>query len=652
MKRRKEMKRRTKLMIYACLSVSLVAGAFGVSSVVAKTSADGSLISADLVMENGASLYLSEDGSNSGLKFTYTINGYDAVEDADRTFGMLVVPYDYLTKAGITDLTAETNDYIPTLQNAVGDTISNDPIVEMLTPTANGEVSLSIAPMLEQNYVRNFFAIGFEAITTDNGVTQTTTYQYAQQADNVRSVFEVANIAMNKFRHYEWTSSAQDQAEYALLETYEEDLTAYVSDGLTFVYGTANLDISLNATYVGGPANVKINTAKETGKESIELAMHWDMDTASLTRGNTTATVDLGGVCVGEDLSVAVLKDEAELGLYNTYYDPDEYLSANGAFFNDYANNNTKGDGALKLSGGYWSNASDDSSGVYGPSYVAFTNPDSEDGTYTLDENGWYVEFYFQGNNMPLVEFFGTTISERNLGQTAGKATGYVVHNGVATASSVTQTKVDTAMKAANNIYDTSLANSSTYKYGGIYKYSSAFRYGVSSYGGFDNSKLKQAVNATGSTGENTSLFNALDTGSSWTSVKNNTTVSTMKQCSLFSQMALIMNGTNGKNSDGSYIDFYDEDTDTLTSETAYFHYTVGMYKSGNTVYLDAKIARLNASSGEYETIATMKKALAETLSDGVTRTGYITVYGAMKGGNDTSCFSYVKPYKGTNASA
>ena len=606
MKRRKEMKRRTKLMIYACLSVSLVAGAFGVSSVVAKTSADGSLISADLVMENGASLYLSEDGSNSGLKFTYTINGYDAVEDADRTFGMLVVPYDYLTKAGITDLTAETNDYIPTLQNAVGDTISNDPIVEMLTPTANGEVSLSLAPMLEQNYVRNFFAIGFEAITTDNGVTQTTTYQYAQQADNVRSVFEVANIAMNKFRHYEWTSSAQDQAEYALLETYEEDLTAYVSDGLTFVYGTANLDISLNATYVGGPANVKINTAKETGKESIELAMHWDMDTASLTRGNTTATVDLGGVCVGEDLSVAVLKDETELELYKnsknaSFFSADE-LATDRAYSTVRFNN-----------GGYYNSASGYVKDSLG--YIAFTNPDSEDGTYTLDENGWYVDFYFQGNNMPNVEFFSTKKSAYVFNDDG--RSGYVVSNG---AGSTTMYKRWDLIQQ-NSLYNcsssadkTGLTDSYTWsnknhRYNGLFHYLHFMNYSVTGYSGWDASQ--------------TTLAGAfVDSDSSYKEQLCDRASSGFKQVKY----------------DASYFSMLN----LIKDETIKWHYVVGMYKdSDGKVYVDSKLYKVDENGNDIDSDTATDgvqpyataKLLADTITDENTvRTGYIVVHGAMKG--------------------
>jgi hypothetical protein len=48
--------------------------------------------------------------------------------------------------------------------------------------------------------------------------------------------------------------------------------------------------------------------------------------------------------------------------------------------------------------------------------------------TYTLDEKGTYIDIYFTGNNMPMVEFFGNSISG-NAFAASGKK-GFVVHNG------------------------------------------------------------------------------------------------------------------------------------------------------------------------------------------------------------------------------
>jgi hypothetical protein len=66
-----------------------------------------------LTMAEGASLYLGE--GISGLKFTYNIADYNAETD-NGNYGMLIVPYDYLALAGITDLTDTTVDYIAKLE--------------------------------------------------------------------------------------------------------------------------------------------------------------------------------------------------------------------------------------------------------------------------------------------------------------------------------------------------------------------------------------------------------------------------------------------------------------------------------------------------------------------------------------------------------
>lgn len=617
----------------ACLAAGLVAGATGVAKI--ETKAAESV----MTMEVGAGAYLD---TVSGIRFNYTIAGYDKETFADRNFGMLIVPYDYLAKAGISLEDDVADDYVTVLQAAAenydaqtGTGIPNAPIVaKNLTPTDSGKVAYSIGGILEQNYTREFFGIGFEE--TASG------YVYATLNNNVRSVFEVSNLALNKLHYGEWTEDEEDQAEKTNLENNETTLNTFITEGLKFVYGTATPEVSFAATYVGGETTATVTTTKI---KEIDLKSHWVVsDTSGLTRGKAQSlTAKIGEVATATG-TVDVLKDKAEFELYKTYYDPDSYLSARNAFFNDYVNTNTKGDGALRLSSGYWQSGSSSN----GSSYVMFNNPDSADGLFELDENGWYMEFYFQGNNMPLVEFFGTNTSKHKIGA-KGAATGYVVHNGVAAWEDVPE-KVDNAMSLAKNIYDTTnTLKSSTYKYGGIYKYSSPFRYGVSSYGEFYCGNQQQSVNGFSGTGaEKTGLFNAYDTGKSWTAVVNNTTTSTMKNCSLFSQMSLIMNGTNGKNSDGTYISFVDE-SGNLTTETTRFHYIVGLYMDADRkVHLDAKLYKVVDGVDETTPLASVDMALKEgALAETTVRKGYIGVYGALKGDDKYYTYaSYVKPYQ------
>lgn len=115
----------------------------------------------------------------------------------------------------------------------------------------------------------------------------------------------------------------------------------------------------------------------------------------------------------------------------------------------------------VSLAGGYYNNSAanteqknkaDTTRTAMG--YVAF------DKDYALDEDGTYIDIYFQGNNMPSVEFFATEINGLFMDDdghaTDGK--GFIVSNGTAAAAAGTSIR---------------------YGYSG---YSGYFNYGVSAY--------------------------------------------------------------------------------------------------------------------------------------------------------------------------
>ncbi|MBQ4052858.1 MAG: hypothetical protein IJD33_00810, partial [Clostridia bacterium] len=281
-----------KAAILACFSLSLAMGTVGVASLSNETVSANST----LVMEKGASLYLDDV---SGLKFSFTDSAYDE----NATYGMLIVPFDYLAKAGITDLETET-DFIGKLNQAKEDgLIEKAPLVKEVLPDENKVFSHSVGNLYEYNYVREFFGIGYKEVS--EGV-----YEYAQPADgykredNVRSVFEVANLALNKLEYEEWGENAEDLAEKAKLDEYsggedgvantkDDTLDNFIVKGLTFVYGTATPTLTAEATYVGGEVTPTVATAKQ---KDIDLAMHWYIDESVLARGRHNVEATLGGV--------------------------------------------------------------------------------------------------------------------------------------------------------------------------------------------------------------------------------------------------------------------------------------------------------------------------------------------------------------------
>ncbi len=340
--------------------------------------------STDLQMKTGASIYLDE---TSGIRFGYTVANYDPTADAGKNYGMLIVPYDYLGKAGIT--AGADVDYVTLLNEAYEDEVlPYAPIVaENITPELkNGEylVKHSIVEIIENNYTRKFFGIGFEK-TGD-------TYVYATQHENVRSVFEVANIVLNDYA--EDSLTADDKQ---LIEDNKTTVDYYVTTGFDFVYESA----SFTNSYAGAQAYSPLKLVKKAGKENVDLEsqMHWTYrntdDTVAtvddegkihpLQYGTTEVTYSLGGA---KEITqeVKILASKAQSMLANN-------ASANADF---------NSDGSVSLPVSHHYNGTGKDMGKINAEYVAFQ------GNYGV---GTAIDIEFSGNNMPIVKLFADKIN-------------------------------------------------------------------------------------------------------------------------------------------------------------------------------------------------------------------------------------------------
>ena len=582
-------------MILTCLSLSLIAGTTGALCASPIRVNAETLVSNTMLMEKGASLYLNEV---SGLKFSYTVSDYDAT--ADKTYGMLIVPYDYLDDAGITDLTNVANDYVNALETAYAEgKIANAPIVQEIAPNANGVFSHSIGGLQEYNYAREFFGIGFEK-------TGEETYLYATQhaEGNVRSVFEVANLALNKLNYGTWDeSNADEMAEKTLLANNEEEvLNPFITKALGFVYGEATPTVQLNAIAVNGETTPVISATKE---KDIELAMHWnyaseDEGIASIadgkikgeSRGQTKITAS-HGKAISLQATASVLKKEMELTAYHN--------SGKADFF--------KVDGKVSLTSGAYNNSSSYSQDT---GYVAILNSNSEDGKYTLDNKGTYVDFYFTGNNMPNVEFFGNTISGNMW--SSGENKGFVVSNGIGPNALYSNYE---KVKGLINTEDVTNSNlSSSYKFNGLVQYENYFKYGVSNYAKYDKGFNNLVTEA-----DNTVKMTNYSTGSkAWKTNQN-------QKYSNFSMWSLMQD------------------------ETQEWHYNVGLRKDDTgAIYAEAKLYKV--TSGEETLFAEFNKqinysASSQTIPEGETISGYIVAHSAIKGSAYATDFAFGIPYAG-----
>ncbi len=595
---RKSMKRKA---IFACLSAGIMMGAVGIVAATPVQVSANTLVSQDMVMDEGAGLYLDEV---SGLRFSYTVENYD--ENAN--YGMLIVPCDYLDDAGITDVSDTTKDYIKLL-NAVTFT-DGDPIVEEnLKPDAKGVFSCCVTGIYEYNYAREFFGIGF--------VKTGDSYVYATQSDNVRSVFEVANLAANKLNYGVWDeSNADDVAEKKKLSDNEDSvINPFIEKAWAFAYDeNATPTVEIDATYVNGETTPVVTLP--TSEKGIELKAHFnvvsiagtsvakmqDGKVKGVSRGQTKVSAKLGSTSIYQRADVTVFQDETELSIYKNYNDKADFFTVTPMKENAYS---------VMLDGGRVNSTSvlTKDSG-----YVAFPN------TYTLNEQGTYIDCYFTGNNMPNVEFFGSSISGNMFSDSTN--TGYVVTNGNGKEALYPKYAERYAYMADTTWLAENVTDGKSYVYGGFAQYPHYFSYGISDYNKFTQSS---SLGSTYHNNENDDYVYELG----FARYISETWKSRTLQCSKFSMFEL------------------------MKDETKSWHYVVGMYKTAdNKVYLDAKLYEV---SGESETLYASYNPEVETLDAGVERSGYIVVHAALKGTsshageNYYTKLTYTAPYTKAN---
>lgn len=252
--------------------------------------------------------------------------------------------------------------------------------------------------------------------------------------------------------------------------------------------------------------------------------------------------------------------------------------------------------------------------------YIAFRNPNSQDGKFTLNESGTYVDFYFTGNNMPNVEFFSSSISSSMFNDDVN--TGYVISNGSGR-TALYEKYSERIQYIANSTWLTSNAtDGGSLPYGGVALYPHYFSYGISNYNKFvQSSGLSSSYLKYHTSAEDQYVYEidyAKYSSTVWT-------LDTIK-CSKFSMFEL------------------------MKDETKKWHYSVGMYQATDgKVYLDAKLYQVNDVT---ETLYATYNTEIETLNDGVVRSGYIVARAALKGRDSNSefyktDFRYVSPHVG-----
>lgn len=260
----RENTRKTLIAAFCLALTGSVAIGMGALKIEHGAAAESSFVNADLTMESGASEYLNEV---SGIRYTYTAANYDP----SKTYGMLIVPNDYLTRYGIT--ISDSTDYITELTNKGVKYIATDGIQPKQGANKGETVTFqhAIGELYTYNYDRGFFGVGY--VKDADGA-----YTYAKTSDNVRSVMYIASAALNDLQYNENLSD-----EYkSLYEQHEDTLSNFLKTGVSNVNSEFEYTLQGEGTIIEGKTQALTLANLTNGNREISLAVKWESSDESI----------------------------------------------------------------------------------------------------------------------------------------------------------------------------------------------------------------------------------------------------------------------------------------------------------------------------------------------------------------------------------
>ena len=385
------MKKTMKNILLSCLTIACVgSAAFGIGNI-KEVSADTT--TPIIALEEGASARMvktdGETNKGSGIRFMANLDRaqWQALlsenDEADISAGIILVPTDYITKAG-----GHTHEKL--------DKLNKDYVDEAYTEAEIGEetqYAVSLINLLDANYTRDFSGVAYlksnveiEGFTAYNGVY----YLYASynETDNSRNIYEVAHAAYNdRVSTKDEKHTVEVDAKYSPYDQTKREILQSFIDGVVDLKknGDGDILIANNTDYYTSPYTVSEKTDGE-----------WLVDgTKATVKGmfyNEVRQTQFNVKDEGTNVHTLVKSSTATVSGTNVTLIGDEL--------------------------GYGSPTVDMMSKMT-LDYVAFN------GNYEI---GTYIDFYFQGNNMPQVMFFADELNG-NITSNGGK--GIICTNGI-----------------------------------------------------------------------------------------------------------------------------------------------------------------------------------------------------------------------------
>ena len=238
----------------------------------------------DFVMENGAAVRV--DGENvNGLRFSaeLSVDTYNSLKAQGATFGMVIVPRDYITEGyelTATNLFGANAKYSATATAGASEAVRKMLLLDGLTPTnkdndGNYEIYGSITDILTNNLTREFVGVAYVYV---NGEYIVASYYGDDMDNNARSIYYVSQRAID----------ANDNVS-AVQEKYIDVYDAYVSaQGKTY-----NVKYTVNHIKTRkGTTEVETETATATLNSTVEIAAK-NYDGFALSTGVAGVTIKL-----------------------------------------------------------------------------------------------------------------------------------------------------------------------------------------------------------------------------------------------------------------------------------------------------------------------------------------------------------------------
>ena len=284
------------------------------------------------VMKDGASVRVSADDEEAGLRFEAVIGDYNESENAE--YGMMIIRNDWMKAWGITDnyVTEVQAKYDALSQNKDEDK-TNDvaaPIQSVAPYKANDKwiIKGTLVGILPQNYDREFFGIAYKKVEGVYTYAATEVDGNVETIDNVRSISSISlgglledsvaleEEALNCFEKYSEAELVKGKDVAIDAETEAKDLTFLMK--ATKTSEGKNSDIAFSVVGADSTATVTLQLNTESAMDG-EFTVESEKTSDDWYKITVNSDLFVGGDTLSFSLADNIVIKDVQFVEHNAY---------------------------------------------------------------------------------------------------------------------------------------------------------------------------------------------------------------------------------------------------------------------------------------------------------------------------------------------